>query len=189
MIGKLSKPTAAIALDILILITAFILARLLWIYADESRRPFALWMLGIVMLGWLVYEARMMIRVFNTPRDTDTPRDTQVSGLVLLNEDGTGIKSWDLRDKTGLVIGRSQDAADVDVDLSGTEYFSLISDLHAVLNITEKGWLLADAGSQNGTALIHEGSNQRLQLAPGEPVPIRQGDTICIAGETKIKVS
>jgi pSer/pThr/pTyr-binding forkhead associated (FHA) protein len=110
------------------------------------------------------------------------------TALVLLNEDNIGIRSWDLRNQTGLVIGRRHDEADVDVDLTGTEYFSLISDCHAVLNYTDKGWLLSDAGSTNGTALARAGSGQKLLLAPGEPVPIRPGDTIYIADETALKV-
>jgi len=182
------KPTAALVLGLLILTTAMILAGLLQRHADEGWRPFALWTLGLVILVWLLVEVRTVIRVAGATRDSEPHKDSRASMLVLMNEDGAGIRSWDLRNKTGLVIGRSYDGADVDVDLSGTEYFSFISNHHAVLNFTEKGWYLADAGSKNGTSLLRSGSRQKLLLAPGEPVPIRIGDTIYISEETELAV-
>lgn len=188
MSDKNKKPAAALVLGILILISAIIFSGLLQQYADKSWRPYALWVLVLVMLVWMIYEIGTVIRVVRASRDSGTRKDAKVTMLALMNEQGTGVQSWDLRNKTGLVIGRSHDGADVDVDLSGTEYFSFVSNHHAVLNFTEKGWFLADAGSQNGTSLLRAGSRQKLLLAPGEPVPIRVGDTICIAEETELAV-
>ena len=95
------------------------------------------------------------------------------------------MKSWDLRGRIGLVVGRG---AEADVDLSDSEYFSLISEEHAVLNYAAGDWHIADAGSRNGTALSRGASGRKLLLAPGEPVPIRPGDTVYIAEETILAV-
>jgi len=192
MSEKNRKPIAALVLGILILIAATAFALLVMEHADESWRPYALWSLAAVMLAWLIYESLTIYRIARARRSSRGSRTrddrSQVSMLVLMNEHGTGIQFWDLRDKTGLVIGRSHEGADVDIDLSETEYFSLISNYHAVLNFTEKGWYLADAGSKNGTSLLKAGSKQKLLLAQGEPVPIQPGDTIYIAEETQLAV-
>jgi pSer/pThr/pTyr-binding forkhead associated (FHA) protein len=115
-------------------------------------------------------------------------KDREASALVLLDENAAEIKSWDLHGRTGLVIGRGGADAKVDIDLSGTEYYPLISAEHAVLNYAEGCWLLADAGSKNGTALSRGKSEQKLLLASGEPVPIKPGDRIYIAEETILAV-
>ncbi|MDR0490389.1 MAG: FHA domain-containing protein [Oscillospiraceae bacterium] len=190
MSEKNRKPAAALVLGIMILIAAAAFAALAWAYADESWRQYALWALAIVIAVWLLYEIRTIIRYARASRDVGSYKlsKSSASALVLMNEDGTGIQSWDLRNETGLVIGRSHDGSDVDIDLSGTEYFSFVSKQHAVLNFTVGGWMLTDVGSQNGTALLRQGSSQKLLLAPGEPVPIRVGDTIYLADETILAV-
>ena len=190
MSEKKGRPAVAFVLGILILITAAIFTGMVRKYADESWRQYALWILAIVMAFWLLAEIRSIIRYIRTTGESGLSKVAKnaVSALVLINEFEGGIRTWDLRNKTGLVIGRSSDSSDVDIDLSDTEYFSFISNQHAVLNFTEKGWMLTDAGSQNGTALEKHGTSQRLLLAPGEPAPICTGDTIYIAEETRLAV-
>jgi hypothetical protein len=190
MSEKNGKPAVALVLGILIVATAATFAILLQRYAAEAWRLYALWGLAAVIAIWLCIEIRGVAYYRSALKAEGSYRPMQnvVSTLVLMNEESNGIQSWDLRDKTGLVIGRSDDDSDVDIDLSDTEYFSLISNQHAVLNYTDNGWVLTDAGSQNGTALLKKESKQKLLLAPGEPVPVRLGDTIFIAGETVIKV-
>ena len=190
MSEKNGKPAAALVLGILILIIAAVLAVLLNVYADVSWRRYTLWALAAIIVAWLFYELRTIVRYTRATKDSGSSKQhkSKVSALVLMNENADGIRSWDLRDRTGLVIGRALDGSEVDVDLSGAEYFSFISNQHAVLNFTGKGWMLTDAGSQNGTALMRRGSRQKLLLAPGEPIPIQPGDTIYIAEETVLAV-
>lgn len=50
-----------------------------------------------------------------------------------------------------------------------------VSRVHAVLEITEKGLVISDTNSTNGTALNH------IPLSPYEPqTPIQDGDTLCL---------
>lgn len=187
---KSGKPVAAIVLGVFIIATSIVFAALLRRYADEGWRSYALWGLAIVIMVWLCLEIGSIVRYIRAVRAEGSYKTlhSEVSAVVLMNEEFNGIQSWDLRNRTGLVIGRSNDDSDVDIDLSDTEYFSLISNEHAVLNYTDTGWMLTDAGSQNGTALLRSEAPQKLLLAPGEPVPIRIGDTIYIAGETMLMV-
>jgi len=184
------KKLAAVCLFILISIAATAFAAAVRSSVAAPWRGVLLWGLAVVMLAYLLVEARTLALFIRAAGHEGLRKTTKeaATALVLLNEDNEGVKTWDLRNKTGLVIGRSQDAADVDVDLMDTEYFSLISDYHAVLNFTDNGWMLADAGSKNGTALSRAGSRQRLLLVPGEPAPIKPGDTIFIAEETALAV-
>jgi pSer/pThr/pTyr-binding forkhead associated (FHA) protein len=160
-----------------------------YVCADAAWRPFALGGLAIVAVLYAVYEITGLLRFFRaTSNENRKIAHAEASALVLINEETNAVKSWDLRNRTGLLIGRSNNGADADIDLTDTAYFSLIGDEHAVLNYTANGWLLADAGSKNGTALLRAGSDKRMSLTPGEPIPIHPGDTIFIAGETALAV-
>ena len=192
MSEKKGKPVAALVLSILILITSLAFAGFVFEYDGEYSylRPYALYMLAIVVAIWLFTEILTIIRFAKVLNEKGLSRSLKnsVAALVLMNANDAGIRTWDLRNKTGLIIGRGNDSSDVDIDLSDTEYFSFISTQHAVLNFTEKGWMLTDACSQNGTSLLRRKAKQKLLLAPGEPVPIRNGDVIYIAEETRLAV-
>ncbi|MDR2354803.1 MAG: FHA domain-containing protein [Clostridiales Family XIII bacterium] len=177
------------ALFIAIVIVSCLCARLVYIYADAAWRSYALCGLAGVVTLYVVYEIRGFVRFSRSAAGENRKTvHEEASALLLINEEADAIKSWDLRNRTGLLIGRSTGGADADIDLSDTAYFSLIGDEHAVLNHTSRGWLLADVGSRNGTALLRAGSDKRMILTPGEPIPIRPGDTIFIAGETALAV-
>jgi hypothetical protein len=186
---KNGKDALVYALPILIIAAAAVCARATYLYAEDPWRPYALWCIALATLLYVIFEALNLTRFIRGRSKTgDSSQRQSATTLVLLSEDGTDVRFWDLRDRIGLVIGRSADGADADIDLSDTEYFSLISSQHAVLNYTNRGWYLADAGSKNGTALSRGASGQKLLLAPGEPVPISPGDTIYLAEATMLAV-
>jgi serine/threonine-protein kinase len=77
--------------------------------------------------------------------------------------------------RDGLLIGRADPKAELtpDVDLGahgGSQ--AGVSRNHARLSRCPEGWLLEDVGSTNGTFV------NQTQLAPGQPVRIRSGDTV-----------
>jgi pSer/pThr/pTyr-binding forkhead associated (FHA) protein len=82
-------------------------------------------------------------------------------------------------------IGRRSVSREVtpEIDLTGPPADPAISRLHAVLHVQPDGsWAVVDPGSENGTTV--NGS----ELAAGEPVPLRTGDTICIGVWTAINI-
>jgi len=184
------KKEAAVLLFLITCAAAYVFVWAVLTQIEETWSDYLLWGLGIVMAVYVLFELRTIALFARAARfeNADRKQAKGATELVLLNENFDGIKSWDLRNETGLIIGRGQDDSDVDIDLSETEYFSLISPQHAVLNFTNKGWMLSDAGSRNGTSLRRAGAQQKLLLAPGEPIPIRPGDTIHIAEETLLAV-
>jgi len=189
MNAKFGKKIVILILFVLILVTAAVLAKNIYRYADPPWSIYGLYILGAAIFIYVLLELRNLSYLIKTSKKNARKTSKKIASmLVLLNENSAEIKTWDLRDYTGLVIGRSLDEADVDVDLSDTEYFSLISSEHAVLNYTNEGWQLMDAGSKNGTSLQRKGSKKKLQLSPGEPLPIQPGDKIYLAEETVLAV-
>lgn len=181
---KTGKPAVAAALFVLILTAAGVLALCINEYVRTERKRYALITLGVIVLVYVIIEILEFIQYARYAHLNRLKFPGSVPwSLVLLNDEGSEIKHWDLRNKSGLVIGRDDGDAEVEVDLSDTEYFSLVSHQHAVMNFSDKCWYLSDAGSRNGTSVVYAETTEKLLLASGEPVPIRVGDRIYIAGE------
>jgi hypothetical protein len=45
-----------------------------------------------------------------------------ITKLIMIDENGSSLKSWDLGDRTSILIGKSTKESDVDIDLSDSEY-------------------------------------------------------------------
>jgi FHA domain len=82
-------------------------------------------------------------------------------------------------------IGRRSFSKEVtpDIDLTGPPADPAVSRLHALLLAQpDDSWSVVDPGSENGTTV--NGSD----LAVGELVPLRSGDTICVGAWTLITI-
>jgi hypothetical protein len=110
-----------------------------------------------------------------------------IKKLILKNEEGRNVKIWDIEDKTALLIGKSGKDNEVDIDLTESEYATLISKQHAVMNYTSDSWYIEDIGSTNGSGIKRINENRKVMIEPGKPYKINVGDTIYIAN-TKILV-
>ena len=114
-------------------------------------------------------------------------RESPISTLVLLGEGDRPIRTWDLTGKVGLLIGKSSDRYEVDIDLSETDYHSYIDPEHALLNCHETGWWLQDASSRNGVSIMRNG--KELPLGSHTPIKLERSDIIVVAQYTRIAVS
>jgi len=115
------------------------------------------------------------------------PRVSFVSVLTLLSEDNRLIRMWDLSGRMGLVIGKSTEESEVEIDLSDSDYHTYIENTHAILNYHESGWWIFDASEHNGLTVTRD----KKELTPGHdaPVKLEPGDVICLANYTRIAVS
>lgn len=105
-----------------------------------------------------------------------------IEKLILIDdEEGMNIKSWDIGGKTSLLIGKSSRDGEVDIDLSDTEYSSLISRQHAVLNFADGSWYIEDIGSANGSGIKRADENSKFKIDKGRPYKLNSGDIIYIA--------
>ena len=111
------------------------------------------------------------------------PEAERVQGiqrLILLDEEGKPIKSWDLQGKISLIIGKAGRDQELDIDLSDCEYSSFIDFQHAVLNFCLDQWYVEDLGSQNGVKVgkVEDGECYRVIHRPCKVVA---GDVLYIA--------
>ena len=119
-----------------------------------------------------------------TPAEPKTAIETgkkPVRELVLINEEGDVLFTWDIRGKTSLVIGKSTQKEPVDIDLSMSAMSQMISKQHAVLNYTNDGWCIDDIDSKNGTRVRKLSQNAIMDVKLVGSVQLVAGDIIYIA--------
>jgi hypothetical protein len=179
------KQIISIILDVCIVLAAALCLYLLHTRTDlpATLRRVLTSVLVVATAAVLIYEAVCWSR----PVGINKKRDPSISTLILLGEDDRPIRIWDLTGKIGLLIGKSTEGYQVDVDLSDTDYHTYIDPEHAILNYNDSGWWLQDTSSRNGVSIIRKGK----ELLPGHhaPAKLEPGDVICIAHYTRIAVN
>jgi len=110
----------------------------------------------------------------------------RAKSIVLLNEEGRELATWDLFGRTSLVIGRDVGENQVDINLGDVTYAGLIDIEHAVLNYAGEHWYVEDLHSENGVKVQKRGDGRQYKLAPDKPCRIEPGDAIFIAN-TKLR--
>lgn len=101
------------------------------------------------------------------------PRD--IVKLVQIDEDGEPVKEWYIMGQTSLLIGKSNPMQEVEIDLADSEYASLISSVHAVLNRVNQEWFIEDNDSASGTGVRAASRSTAMKLQSGEPCRINSG--------------
>lgn len=142
------------------------------------------WIVGIL----IVFCALIYAIIFNYSRTKEREAATTViEKLILLNDRSLGTKEWTLKGETSLLIGKKSVDGDVDIDLTGTEFESLVNNQHAVLNYVSGVWYIEDIDSFSGIGIKKAGKLGAQRLQNGEPNPVRSGDILYI-GNTKLLV-
>ncbi|MDP4180317.1 MAG: FHA domain-containing protein [Bacillota bacterium] len=161
-------------IDIAIVVLS--LATLYFIFFIDKDRPL-LDYLGYaaiaLFIGFVVFKA---ITIGFTKE-----RSSNLTKIVLIDDDGSTVKTWNLKGKISLLIGKNSNENEVDIDLSETTYSSLVSRQHAVLNYSKNCWYIEDIGSSNGSGLKKEDEDAKFKLEAGKPYELNAGDTIYIA--------
>ncbi|MFJ7919493.1 FHA domain-containing protein [Lysinibacillus fusiformis] len=168
-------------IDIIIVTIAFFFILYVFVMNKEVLLKFVIGTVMIILAiiyGSLKYEAKAI---------TQTMTNKDISKLVLLNESGIEVDEWELGDQISLLIGKSSAEYKADIDLSGTEYESLVNYEHAVLNCVAGIWYVEDIDSVNGVGLKKAHKRVKNRLKQEIPYPLGNGDTIYIAN-TRILV-
>lgn len=137
----------------------------------------------IMMTAWILYDFFFLCSRKKAERVPPGPEGVPAHGiqrLLLLDEDGKPIKSWDLQGRTSLIIGKAGQDQELDIDLADCEYSSFIDFQHAVLNFCLDQWYVEDLGSQNGVKVrkVEDGECYRVFH---RPCRIVAGDILYIA--------
>lgn len=106
---------------------------------------------------------------------------SNLTHVILKDEEGKNIKTWELNNKNSLLIGKKTKNNEADIDLSETVYASLVSREHAILNFTGKEWYFEDAGSSNGSGIKRKRDGKKFKVEEGKAYKVYSGDTIYIA--------
>ena len=180
-----NKQILSFILDFIILISAALCLYFMYFIVEPDAIPRQI-IAPVILLpifALVAYEAICWGR----PSKIRKLRNPSISTLVLLGEDDRPIRIWDLTGKVGLLIGKSSDDYQVDIDLSDTDYNTYIDPEHAVLNFQETGWWIQDTSSRNGVSILRKG--KELKLGTYAPAKLEPGDVICVAHYTRIAVN
>ena len=158
-------------------VAAIVVAALLYVYIWNID-PVLKAAVGVLLaIAIIAYAARRSgSREAGRQDEVDT-----IAKLVLLNDEGESVKEWYIHGETSLLIGKTGAEGEVDIDLSDSEYASLISKHHAVLNYASGQWFIEDLDSRSGVGIRRAGGKRANQLEPEEPCRIHSGDVISIA--------
>lgn len=177
--GKKKRNKQQILLDILILLCgAGLVTEICWYVRIQRWMLFPLIMVAACMVLTLINRIASF-------RDKDTQESESYQGrglqrLILLDEQGKPVRSWSLEGKTSMIIGKSGQDQELDVDLSDCEYSSFIDFQHAVLNFSIDQWYVEDLESHNGVKVkkIEDGECYRVLH---HPCRVTAGDVLYIA--------
>ncbi|CAH1189916.1 hypothetical protein PAECIP111893_00014 [Paenibacillus plantiphilus] len=175
-VSQSRKPASIIAVDLMIGLVA---AEALYYAFGMNTDAVLQWAVGILLAGLIaVYGWRKL-----QPIQLSAGRKGQakITKLVLLDEDSESIKEWFIQGEVSLLIGKTTGRSEVDIDLADTEYASLISTQHAVLNYTSGRWYIEDLDSRNGIGIRKSNRSSAVKLESDAPSLIETGDMIYIA--------
>lgn len=175
--GKRVKQT----LDVLIILCGAGAVFLVFKEIGTWRFAPAVYFVIVIGMAAAIYDLFRLSGSKNT--EEIMPEAERVQGiqrLILLDEEGKPIKSWDLQGKISLIIGKAGRDQELDIDLSDCEYSSFIDFQHAVLNFCLDQWYVEDLGSQNGVKVgkVEDGECYRVIHRPCKVVA---GDVLYIA--------
>ena len=155
----------------------------------------ALMAIGIILFLWAVVSLIHFLRqpapeplVVAESLEDESDVPAGITQLNWLSEKGDILKTWNLFNRTGLVIGRDYQENMVDIDLEKSPYAPLIDIEHAVLNYANSDWYIEDLASRNGTQLCKARDGRKYQLTAGEPCKVEIGDII-IVGMTQLELA
>ena len=135
-------------LDVSGIIAAILCAIIVGFFGRGLKGGYIFYMFSFFSSGSLIYFA---INDFSFKKEKI--QDTFLYELVLLSEEDTVVKTWNILGKNSLAIGKKNSKEDIDIDLSDTYFSGTVSDVHAILNYVDGSWYIEDMQSKNGTQI------------------------------------
>lgn len=138
---------------------------------------------ALVLICVVLAGADLIRSAFSETGRSQQPKKTlplAVRELLLLDENGKPLKSWNLTGKTSLIIGKKNRDEEADVDLGDCEYGAFVEPQHALLNFAGERWYLEDISEGNGVRVkkAQDGISYKVL---GRPCEVGAGDVIYIA--------
>lgn len=166
-------------IGILFILSIFLLIKYLQLEQRILHEPLSIG----AMIGFIFSGIDLIVQIQKGTRKENQGKITtigEVRMLVLLDEEGRPIKTWDMAGKVSLVIGKKNKEESVDVDLSDCAYSALIEDCHAVLNYSSGSWFVEDLSLKNGIRIKKVEDGLCYQVMK-RPCKVLAGDILYIA--------
>lgn len=111
----------------------------------------------------------------------------EIKELILKDDENYDIKSFELKEKVSMLIGKKSENNFVDIDFDNHEYSYLVSRVHGILNKVGNNWFYEDLNSKNGSG-IEKNNGKKEKIVPNTPYKIEIGDYLYI-GVIKILIN
>lgn len=174
------KDISIIVIDALIALA--VIAAAYYIYFVNHNRVLKISIGILIFIGIIFYIIKITSYVM-----TNGKKEPGITTLILIDGKGSYSTEWEIQGKKSLLIGKNTRNSEVDIDLSNTEYSSLISKQHAILNFAANNWFIEDIDSCNGVGIKKTDEVSKKKLEKDTPYKLDSGDIIYIAN-TKIFV-
>lgn len=115
------------------------------------------------------------------PLVVDTEIKGDISGIVMLNENGVYMKEWNVQGLVALIIGKNTKNKEVEIDLSDSAYDALIQDEHALMNFASGNWYLEGLHMPSNISIKKGHDGMRYRLADNKPCKLDPSDIVYIA--------
>lgn len=136
--------------------------------------------LAVIFLIMAIKDSRPNIEKMAAGWAEEPRRAALATELVLLSEEDTELCIWEIYGKTAVVIGRDIKENQVDIDLNGSPYASMVEIEHAVMNYTSGSWYVEDLGSKNGLKVKKAMDGKVYQLSADTPCKLECGDIVYV---------
>lgn len=165
-----------------VLIALAIVATAYYSYFVNHNKTLKISVTILIILSIAFYIIKISVYVMSNGK-----KEIGITTLILIDGNGAYTTQWEIQGKKSLLIGKNTKNIEVDIDLSNTEYSSLVSKQHAVLNFAANNWFIEDIGSCNGVGIKKMDEVSKKKLEKDMPYKLDSGDIIYIAN-TKIFV-
>ncbi len=171
------------AIDLAIMLVSISLLLIVLAYPQHIRHHVPLLCLSgiltVIFLALAIKDSRSNVEKASGWAG-EARREALATELVLLSEEDTELCVWDIYGKTAVVIGRDIKENQVDIDLNGSPYASMVEIEHAVMNYTSGSWYVEDLGSKNGIKVKKAMDGKVYQLSADTPCKLECGDIVYV---------
>lgn len=171
-------------LDLLISCVCLAVIGIVLLYPEQVRGDKAILAIaavaGVIFLILAVREKGERRETPGRPGGGIPSESELITEIVLLSEEDNELMAWDLYGKTAMVIGRDVKENQVDINLGGSPYASMVEIEHAVLNFSAGNWYVEDLGSANGISVKKAGDGRTYKLSSDTPCRLERGDCLYI---------
>lgn len=169
-------------LDLLIFCVCLAVIGIVLFYPEQVRGDKAILAIaavaGVVFLILAVREKGERREAPGRPGGGIPSESELITEIILLSEEDNELMAWDLYGKTAMVIGRDVKENQVDINLGGSPYASMVEIEHAVLNFPQGTGMWRTWGAQTASVLKRRGTGEHISCPLIHPAGWN-GETAC----------